>query len=353
MNQNLPGLLATLCIVALPALASAQIVESGSRALGMAAFVAVADDASAVWWNPAGLGGAVVVGGLVEWGSGRSLPDGDPRTAEAGAAATRPRVRQVSLALPQIGLSYGERRLVRGQTTGAAVLTGDGRDLIGDGVPFGAASAATRVSFLETRHFGLTLTQSIASGVVAGATARVVHGRFALADAGPADRWTALLDEAEELSGGGDTRFDVDAGVMATAGPMRFGLVAQNLRAPEWQAADGTRGGFERRVRAGVAWGAGWPGRSPVIVALDADLTTVADASGDRRDVAAGVEGWFLDGRVGVRGGVRASTVGDSRPVAAAGASVGLTPALFLDAHVTRGRGGADRRWSVAGRFTY
>ena len=43
--------------VALPAVCSAQIVESvGNRALGMGgAFVAVASDSSATWWNPAGL----------------------------------------------------------------------------------------------------------------------------------------------------------------------------------------------------------------------------------------------------------------------------------------------------------
>ena len=39
----------------------------GTRALGMGgAFVAVADDASATWWNPAGLPNSLIVDGIAE-----------------------------------------------------------------------------------------------------------------------------------------------------------------------------------------------------------------------------------------------------------------------------------------------
>lgn len=67
--------LAALCagVVAAPSPASGQIAESaGSRALGMGgAFVAVASDSSATWWNPAGLASGPLVdlawaGSLVE-----------------------------------------------------------------------------------------------------------------------------------------------------------------------------------------------------------------------------------------------------------------------------------------------
>ena len=53
-----PGLhYVLLMLVLLPTIASAQIVEGlGSRALGMGgAFVAVANDSSATWWNPGAL----------------------------------------------------------------------------------------------------------------------------------------------------------------------------------------------------------------------------------------------------------------------------------------------------------
>ena len=51
-----PFLLAAVLVMIAPN-CSAQIVESvGNRALGMGgAFVAVADDSTATWWNPAGL----------------------------------------------------------------------------------------------------------------------------------------------------------------------------------------------------------------------------------------------------------------------------------------------------------
>ena len=59
MAQPLLLRVALLCLplTAVAAPAGAQIVESvGSRALGMGgAFVAVASDSTATWWNPAGL----------------------------------------------------------------------------------------------------------------------------------------------------------------------------------------------------------------------------------------------------------------------------------------------------------
>jgi len=62
-----------VCVVSLLAAApaSAQIYESvGIRAQGMAgAFVAVADDADATWWNPAGLAGGAYFSGVTEYGT--------------------------------------------------------------------------------------------------------------------------------------------------------------------------------------------------------------------------------------------------------------------------------------------
>src|ERR1700741_3735958 len=54
----------------LSATASAQTTDViGVRANGMAgAFTAVADDATAGWWNPAGLAGGALFNGLVEYG---------------------------------------------------------------------------------------------------------------------------------------------------------------------------------------------------------------------------------------------------------------------------------------------
>jgi hypothetical protein len=50
-------------------IASAQSFEAvGPRARGLGgAFTAVADDATATWWNPAGLPGTLVVDGVASW----------------------------------------------------------------------------------------------------------------------------------------------------------------------------------------------------------------------------------------------------------------------------------------------
>src|SRR5258705_11587748 len=68
--------------------ASAQQADQvGVRALGMGgAFTAVADDATASWWNPAGMAGGAYFNALIESGSHREPPSdrtaaGDPRPA--------------------------------------------------------------------------------------------------------------------------------------------------------------------------------------------------------------------------------------------------------------------------------
>src|SRR5687767_15801609 len=58
MNRPVSQFLTPVCVLlTLVSPAGAQTVEAvGSRALGMGgAFVAVANDSSATWWNPAGL----------------------------------------------------------------------------------------------------------------------------------------------------------------------------------------------------------------------------------------------------------------------------------------------------------
>jgi hypothetical protein len=87
-------------------------------------------------------------------------------------------------------------------------------------------------------------------------------------------------------------------------------------------------------------------------VALDADLTTVDHPAGERRDIAAGAERWFGNQTLAVRGGFRASTVGDARPVASAGASYAVRSGIYVDVYAALGRE-ADRRWGVAGRLSY
>jgi hypothetical protein len=107
-----------------------------------------------------------------------------------------------------------------------------------------------------------------------------------------------------------------------------------------------------REVRLGGAWGSGWPGLSRVIVSVDGDLMSHATPLGDRREVAAGVETWWRSQRIGLRGGVRRSTIGDARAAVAAGISAGMTSGMLLEAHVVRGQD-AERSWSVGARMLF
>ena len=76
-------------ILGFPPGAAAQSSESvGTRAQGMGgAFVGVADDASAVYWNPAGLAGGAYFSLVIDGNTARSVPDDAPQ-GETGTAGS-------------------------------------------------------------------------------------------------------------------------------------------------------------------------------------------------------------------------------------------------------------------------
>src|SRR6476661_3580177 len=89
-----------------PAAAQAPFESVGTRAEGMAgAFVAVADDASAVYWNPAGIASGSLVSAVISFGQ-ISQP------AESPANSTQPFENQrdsggiVALSATAIGGAY-------------------------------------------------------------------------------------------------------------------------------------------------------------------------------------------------------------------------------------------------------
>ena len=144
------------------------------------------------------------------------------------------------------------------------------------------------------------------------------------------------------------TRFDLDVGLLVGSGAVRLAVVGRNLREPDFAAADGTAVRLTRHLRAGLALR---PTPS-LVVAVDADLTTTADASGNRRNVAVGAEQQLgpLVVRVGGRVNVEAA---DSTPVGALGLSLELMPDLWLDGQVTGGRDERDRGWGMATRVGF
>ena len=329
---------------ALAAPAGAQTLSVGTRAQGMAgAFVAVADDASAVVWNPAGLATGALASVVIEGTAVDRPASGDPGTPAAGAGEGSSAL--VALALPPVGLSYARLRI----DTAVAVSPAEGRAGSRE-----QGEPGLQVRSLVTHNVGVTLLHSLTDYLVVGTTVRLVSGGGAEATAAASGGWDAAFDQVEGIETTSSTTGDVDLGVMTSVGRFRIGLLARNLAAPEFDlemAAEPVR--LERHVRAGVAYGAGWPATSALVVAVDADLTDVPSPSGERRDLAAGVEGWLAQRRVGLRGGMRASVLGDARPVATGGVSVAIKTGVYVDGHVAGGGDGSERSWGLGGRVVF
>ncbi len=301
-------------------IASAQSL--GSRAEGMAgAFVGVADDASAVYWNPAGIASGSIVSAVVSLGSFQ--PVENPVNSAQMSANQRDGGGMVAFSATAIGAAYYRLTIYGLNPAEPEVSEGSGREEVG-----------RSVQTLTMDTVGVSLLQSLGEYIVVAATPRFVRGA-------------------------GDNAFDVDAGVMFSRNHVRLGLVARNLAAPTFAKATavepaGEDSGIEldREVRVGAAWGSGWTGVSRVIVSVDGDLTSRVAPDGDRRDVAAGLETWWFNQRLGLRGGVRGSTIGDGRAAVAAGISAGLTAGLLVEAHVVRGHAD-DRAWSIGARMLF
>jgi hypothetical protein len=300
--------LLSVSLTAAAAPATAQIIESvGSRALGMGgAFVAVASDSSATWWNPAGLAAGpfldVSLGGAVT------------RVGEA-PGRRRDRSTWFALATPPFGISYYRLKITDIQPSGATT----------------AQAGANR----EVGGAGVTILRTLLPGVHAGTTLKYLRGAV---DGGSAEG-----------------RFDLDLGVLAVGGPVRVGAVVRNVRAPSFGRPEGGRPAItlERQVRVGAAFSAEDANGPPLTVSLDADLRTYDAGTGDRRVVALGAEQWVAEKRVGVRAGGRVNTVGTRGRAATAGVSVSIRPGMFVDGHVIAGGSADDRGWGVSARVSF
>jgi hypothetical protein len=312
-----------------PAPAGAQVVESlGTRALGMGgAFVAVADDATAVYWNPAGLATGAFFSVALEWQDlgGGAVEGGPGLERDVGGTSTF-----FGLTTLPVGLVYYRQRAepFAWQTLPPPPEAGAAGVAPGPG-----ASLAT----LVTRHFGFAVAQTLTQGVVVGSVLKLVRGSAGEQGVAP---WGAT----GEIETRASNRFDADVGLMVDARRVRVGLVARNLTAPAFETPGGTRLALDRQVRAGVAW---LPS-DRVTVAVDADLTRTPTVVGDRRQLAAGAEAWWGRRRVGTRAGMRLSTTGEGEAVGTVGLSAGLTGWLWLDGHLARGGTALDRAWGVA-----
>lgn len=316
------GCLVILLFAALAGDAAGQSMETvGTRAQGMGgAFVGVADDASAVYWNPAGLARGAFFSLVL-----------DRATAEMAdpSAAGRREGWLLALTTPALGLSY--YRLER-----TASVRG------------GAAPDPIRLESLVTQHLGGTVVQSLTDTIAVGATLKYVRGiagAVGVPALGPED----AIDGFDVL-GRSSSAFDLDVGVMASGSLGRIGLLVRNVTEPGFDTAGGDELSLDRQVRAGASllllqdW----------ILAADLDLTESPSLSGEVREFATGVEG-RLTRRLSARAGLRLNAAGeaDRAPALSVGASYAVFGSLQLDGQYTGGSDRAFTGWGLAGRLVF
>ena len=316
--------LAVMFLLAVSAPIYAQEFESlGVRALGMGgAFVAVADDATANYWNPAGLTN-VTSSAVLEVQRIETRFELDPTFREE----TRNRTTFASLASQTVGLSYYRLRSLQVDR-----VAGDG-------------DTTASLTSLVTHHAGITVVQPLGPGVAIATVLKAVRGTVAVGFGDGEAPVGVLFDQASELSSRSTTRLDLDAGVMIGAGAISVAVVGRNLREPEFAVTDESAFTLRRQFRAGLSVR---PSGSTV-VAVDVDLNIMATAVGPRRNIALGVEQRL--GLLVVRGGGRVNVEDDDRgPVVAFGLSVEAMSEFWLDGQVTGGRDDGDRGWGISMR---
>jgi len=290
-----------LCIPAflilIPSTVVAQTFETiGIRAQGMGgAFIAVADDASATWWNPAGLATGAYFNSILEY----------DRTDD------QTRAEGVAIAFPALGLSYYRLPISQMRPSGST-----------------GTSFASREDEGVLSVFGASVGQSLGNHVVLASTLKLLRAE-------------------------GDTHAGFDVGAMANFSGLRLGLTVKNINESSFGAGL-DRLDLARQVRAGAALvGRGRGGVSQLALAVDADLTTTPTLAGDERHLAGGVEVWMAQHRLGLRGGAATNTVGDSRNSASVGASVAVRSGTYVDAQATGGSDPSRKGWGLDFRVTF
>ncbi|MCU1384923.1 MAG: hypothetical protein JWL71_3620 [Acidobacteria bacterium] len=323
--------------------AGAQTTDTiGVRALGMGgAFTAVADDATASWWNPAGMAGGAYFNALIEGGSHQD-PSSERTAAGDAQSAWRAETRSFAVAFPALGLSAYRLRIseIQPQTTTATA----------SGVRQDGGATEVRLRSLVLTQFGASVGQSLGSHVVLGST-------FKLVRAGAASQVTAAatgsLDAAGSIDPSGETHVGLDIGAMASLGPARVGVMVRNVKQPEFNSGGDTFA-LTRTVRLGVAVSSGTRGViGAATAAVDADLTTAATVFGDERRFATGGELWTSARTFGVRGGVSVNTIGSRRTALSGGLSAAVKRGVYADGELTGGTDQGRKGWSVGLRVTF
>jgi hypothetical protein len=323
---------------AAPAFAQSE-APVGVRASGMAgAFVAVADDASAVFWNPAGLASGSYFS--------VALDNNLLKTPDDTSFPHRRSGFLIAVGAPAVGVSYFITTVTRAAEP-AAEPTAIAELRVGRNT-----DGLTRVERLEARHIGATVVQSIGRNLAVGATLRLVRGSASTGavTAGNADEF----DEAGDLfPRKGTTKFDTDLGVMFSGTVAKAGLAVRNLFEPDFSTPDGAPITLERRIRGGVSVLM----LQVITLAADFDFTKAPASFGEWRDAAIGAE-MRPTRRAWVRTGIHWNTAGGdggpgSAPVASVGGSYAVYGSLVADGQYSFGSENGDQGWGVGIRFVF
>ena len=262
---RVPILAALLATCASPA--RAQTYEAiGTRAQSMGgAFVAVADDATATWWNPAGIATGAYFSAVFEHGR-TTTPDNAPASGPAARLGTN----GFTAVFPALGVSYYRLRISQIQPVSPTAADASNRQDVGD-VRLDLRSATVS-------QFGGTFAQSIGGHLVVGTTLKLLRsGAASVTEVPDGD----ALDAADVLPISPSTRADLDVGVMATIARLRIGASVRNVTEPTFTSEGGSVK-LERQARAGLALllpGTG--GVDGVTIASDLDLTRTSTVSGE------------------------------------------------------------------------
>ena len=303
------------------------------------AFVAVADDATAVYWNPAGLTTGAFFSFLIDQTSLQIRLDpsrpGSPGADLSGVI--------VGMSTNTNAFSYYRLRINQIERPSHPAASSDPtrKDQWGE---------ATLRSVV-THNVALAGAQLLYPGVSLGSTVRYVRGSFGVGPGSQDLTTDSWLREAADLSRRSQNKVDMDIGLKAGGRLLQVGLVARNLLEPSLDGPDGRSVRLDRQVRAGLAVRPF--GR--LLLAADVDLSRLSTAHGDRRSLAIGAEQWF-GMWLGLRGGARVNLEDiddDSGVVGAFGLSVALTSGVYVDAQLTRGRDEVERGWTIAGRVGF
>ena len=271
---GLSGLVVMAIVLVVAAPASPQGFEVlGTRALGMGgAFVAVADDATASYWNPAGLATGAFFSLLVDHTRGQTRVD--PASVHSPGADKSATI--VGMSTNSLAFSYYRLRINQIE-----------RPFLPDPSPDPARNnqlGEATLRSVTTHNVALTGVQLLSEGFSVGSTIRYVYGSYGVDSGDPALPTDAWLDHAAGLEQKGQHKADLDVGIKVGGQTVQAGFVARNLLQPTLTGLDGSSIRIDRQFRAGLAFRPA--GR--FIVAADVDVNRLETVGGDRQNVAVG-----------------------------------------------------------------